>query len=182
MSKIQLYNVGKNYIKVKKLYKEAFPKNERIPIFVLKFLSKKGKADFFEIYDDTKFVGIMYNVYYKDIVFVFYLAIDNQFRGQGYGSKVLDLIKERHSENRIILNIEQINEKFSNNKQRIKRKEFYEKNDFKSLNFFVKEGNEYYEMLCYNKYNLKVTKEDYENLIENFLGKFLYKIYKKISE
>ena len=111
MSEIQLVNYEKYNKKVKKLYKEAFPINERLPIFILKILSKKRKANFYEIYDNTSFIGMLYNVYYKDIVFVLYLAIDNQFRGKGYGSKVLNLIKEKYDKNRIILNIEKINEK-----------------------------------------------------------------------
>lgn len=182
MIEIQLVNYEKNNKKVKKLYKEAFPINERLPIFILKNLSKKAKANFYEIYDNNTFIGMLYNVYYKDIVFVLYLAIDNKFRGKGYGSKVLNLIKEKYDKNRIILNIEEINENALNNKQRIKRKEFYNKNGFKSIDFTVKEGNEIYEMLCYSKNNLKVTKQEYENLVKQFLGKFLYKIYKKISE
>ena len=182
MNKLKLINIQKCNKRVKKLYKEAFPINERLPIFILNSLNKEGISDFFEIYDSNKFIGMLYNVYYKDIVFILYLAIDNKLRGQGYGSKILELIKDKYSENRIILNIEQVNEKEFNNEQRLKRKKFYQKNGFKSLNFTVKEGPEIYEMLCYSKNNLNIDKKEYEALVKHFLGKFLYKIYRKISE
>lgn len=182
MNKLKLINIQKCNKRVKKLYKEAFPRNERLPIFILNRLNKQGTSDFFEIYKKNRFIGMLYNVYYKDIVFILYLAIDNKLRGQGYGSKVLELIKDKFNEKRIILNIEQVNKNAFNNEQRLKRKKFYQNNGFKSLNFTVKEGTEIYEMLCYSKNNSNVDKKEYEILVKNFLGKFLYKVYKKISE
>ena len=114
--------------KVIKLYNEAFPKDEKIPIWLLKLLARKNKAKFYGIYDRKKFVGLLYNIYYKDIVFIFYLAINKETRGQGYGSKILELIKEKYNNHRIILCIEQVDKNSDNYKQRIKRKEFYIKN------------------------------------------------------
>ena len=43
-----------------KLYNEAFPKDERIPIWLLKLLARKNKANFYCIYDNEKFVGLLY--------------------------------------------------------------------------------------------------------------------------
>lgn len=111
--------------RVRKLYDESFPKDEKIPIWLLKLLSRKNKAKFYGIYDNENFIGLIYNVYYKDIVFVFYLAINKELRGQGYGSKVLEFIKRKYSNFRIILSIEQIDKNSNNYDQRIKRKEFY---------------------------------------------------------
>lgn len=88
MNKLHLVSTKKPNKELKKLYIEAFPAIERIPLFLLKLLTKKGKADFFEIYDDTNCIGMLYIVYYKDIVFVFYLAIDNKLRGRGYGTLI----------------------------------------------------------------------------------------------
>lgn len=179
MNELKIVNIPKYNKEIKKLYKEAFPRNERIPINILQLLTSKNKAKFYGIYDGEEFIALLYNVYYKDIVLILYLAINNNFRGKGYGSKVLDLIKQKYSQNRIILNIEQIDENSSNNKQRIKRKEFYQKNGFTSLNYTVKEGKETYEMLCYSKNKSKVSKEEYESLVKYFLKNILYKIYKK---
>ena len=51
--------------KVEKLYNSAFPKEERIPIWLLKLLARKNKAKFYGINDDKKFIGLVYNVYYS---------------------------------------------------------------------------------------------------------------------
>ena len=72
---------------LKKLYKEAFPKNEQVPFWLLKRLSKKENVEFYGIYEESKFAGLVYNVIYKDIVFIFYLAIGKNARGNGYGAK-----------------------------------------------------------------------------------------------
>ena len=45
--------------KVIKLYNEAFPKDEKIPIWLLKKLARKNKAHFYGIYDKEKFIGII---------------------------------------------------------------------------------------------------------------------------
>lgn len=125
----------------------------------------------------------MYNVYYKDIIYVFYLAINENLRGQGYGSKILNLIKDKYSNHRIILNIEEIDKNSDNYKQRVKRKEFYKKNGFYDLNYTIKEAGVTYEMLMYSKKNKDVTKEEFMQLMNSYLGNFLFKyVYKKISD
>ena len=96
--------------KVEKLYNSAFPKEERIPIWLLKLLARKNKAKFYGINDDKKFIGLVYNVYYKDIILIYYFAIDEELRGQGYGSRVLEYIKQKYNKNRIVLSIEQVDE------------------------------------------------------------------------
>lgn len=137
---------------IKKLYKQAFPKEEKAP-------------------------------YYKDIVFVFYLAIDEKLRGQGYGSKILNSIKSKYNNHRIILNIEEIDKSSNNYEQRVKRKEFYRKNGFYDLNYTIKEVGLIYEMMCYNKENKEVSKEEYMELMKNYFGNILFKyVYRKISE
>lgn len=160
--------------KLKKLYNEAFPKEERIPIWLLELLTRKKEAKFYSIYDKEKFVGLIYNIYYKDIVFIFYLAIDEELRGQGYGRKVLEFIKKEYSNLRIILSIEQINQNSNNYKQRIKRIEFYIKNGFRDAHYTIKERNVKYEMLYYNK---NVTLYEFKELMKNYFGKILYKYF-----
>ena len=51
MNKLKLINIQRCNKRVKKLYKEAFPINERLPIFILNSLNKEGISDFFEIYE-----------------------------------------------------------------------------------------------------------------------------------
>ena len=170
MSNLDFIDIKKNK-KVIKLYNEAFPKDERIPIWLLKMLARKNKAKFYGIYDNEKFVGLVYNIFYKDIVFVFYLAIDKGTRGQGYGSKVLKSIKQKYRNYRIILCIEPVDKNSNNYEQRMKRKKFYLKNEFKDSNYTIKERNIIYEMLYYNE---NVTLQEFQELMKNYFGKILY--------
>ena len=186
MSDLTFLEIKENkqyYKEMKKLYNEAFPKNERVPFTILKLLLRKEKAKFYGIYDENNFVGLVYNVFYKDIVYIFYLAINQELRGQGYGSKVLDSIKSKYKHSRIILMIEEIDEKSKNYKDRIKRRNFYYNNGFKNLNYKIREANVIYEMLGYSEDNKKVTNKEFYELMKNYFGNILYKYaYKKISE
>lgn len=168
---------------IKKLYNEAFPKEERVPLWLLKILAKKENVKFYGIYDNEKFIGLSYNIYHKDIVFIFYLAIDSNLRGQGYGSKVLELIKQKYNNHRIILNIEEMDKNSKNYEQRIKRKEFYKRSGFYDLDFTVKEAGVVYETLCYNKDKKQVGKEEYMEFMKKYFGKILsWYVYKNISK
>ena len=177
MNNLDFIDIKKNK-KVTKLYNEAFPKDERIPIWLLKILARKNKAKFYGIYDNEKFVGLVYNIFYKDIVFVFYLAIDKATRGQGYGTKVLDSIKEKYKNYRIILCIEPVDENSDNYEQRVKRKNFYLKNGFKDSNYTIKERNIIYEMLYYNE---NVTSQEFQELMKNYFGKAVYSYFYKTN-
>lgn len=156
---------------VLQLYNEAFPKDERIPICLLKILVRKNKAKFYGIYDNEKFSGLIYNIFYKDIVFIFYLAIDKETRGQGYGTKVLESIKQKYRNYRIILCIEHTDKNSNNYEQRIKRKNFYIKNGFKDANYTIRERNVVYEMLYYNN---NVTLQEFQELMKSYFGRILY--------
>ena len=43
----------------------------------------------------------IYNIYYKDIVFIFYLAIDKETRGKGYGTSSTNGFKKVIQNNRV---------------------------------------------------------------------------------
>lgn len=174
---IKLVNIqdNKNCVKnIRRLYNDAFPKNERVPFFLLKYMATKEKADLYGIYDNTEFIGLLYNVYYKDTVFVFYLAIDSKIRSKGYGSAIIDEIKLRSKNRRIILNIEEVDENSNDFEQQMRRKSFYIKNGFKESSIKTREKNVVYEMLYYGE---NVTYEEYSKLMQNYLGKFLFNLY-----
>jgi len=161
----------KDFDKVKKLYKEAFPKEEITPLPILLFKAKKKDTDFLAIYDGNDLIGLTYICYGDDIAFVLYLAIEENLRGKGYGSQVLELIKNRCDKKRLILNIEKTDSNSPNNEQRLKRKRFYKRNRFKDLKYSTNEGGTEYEMMGYNT---TVSKEEYLNFMKKYFGTFLY--------
>ena len=93
---------------------------------------------------------------------------------------VLDSIKQKYDNHRIVLNIEEIDLNSNNNEQRLKRKKFYEKSGFKDLNYKVKEAGVVYETLCYSPNNVMVSKEEYMEMMKKYFGKLISKyVYRK---
>ena len=156
---------------IKELFYKSFPKNEQMPLWFLLQKARMDFVDFLAIYDDNVFVGFTYLVTNKNLTFVLYLAVNDKIRSKGYGRRVLSVIKKKYPNNRIILNIEAIDETSSNYEQRVKRKNFYTRNGFKNSNLVIKESKVLYEVMINNN---DVTKEEYYDLIKTFTGKILF--------
>ena len=169
---INLINLDKTTIKekVKELYITEFPKYERYPFWFLIYKSKKENSDFYVIYDDTEYIGLLYLTHYKDIVYIFYLAIDPVQQSKGYGSEILHYLTQMYKDKRLLLNIEKVDPSADNYKQRSKRKNFYEKNGFKNTNFEIEKKDIVYEILFSGK---EVYEYEYDALFKSYLGKIL---------
>lgn len=146
--------------KIKNLYIDEFPDYERYPFWLLVYKSKKKNSDFYAIYDDSEYIGLLYLTYYKDIVYVFYLAIDPPQQSKGYGSKILQYLRKIYKDKRLLLNIEKVDRTADNYEQRFKRKRFYEKNGFKNTNFEIEKKDIVYEY-------------EYHAIFKSYLGRIL---------
>lgn len=161
------------YRSIKQLYRTAFPKNEQAPFWMLMRKTKRDGVDFYGIYDSEKWIALLYTITYKDITYIFYLAVSDTARGGGYGSEILKAVKEKYRGNRIALSIETLDEEAPNYRQRVKRKEFYARNGLESLGYTVTEFGVPYEILgCGGA----VSETEYIDLFRDFFGKFIIKI------
>lgn len=158
------------------LYKEAFPKEERAPLFFLKAKSKKKISDCFGIYDKDNFVGLLNLIYHKDIVFVFYFAVRGDLRGKGYGSQILDALKAKFPARRLILTIEDPETPCDNKEQRLQRKAFYQKNGFAECGYSMIEKGIVYQALSYGG---QVRTDELQALLKAYMGGFFYRLYYK---
>lgn len=154
--------------KIKKLYLNTFPKFERLPFWFLIYQSKKKKSDFYAIYDDHDYVGLLFLTYYKDIVYVYYLAIEPSQQSKGYGSDILQYLKETYQDKRLLLNIEKVDKSADNYEQRLKRKNFYEKNGFKNTKFEIETKDIVYEILYSGE---PVYEYEYHALFKSYFGR-----------
>lgn len=171
---IQLADVKKYKKQVKRLYHEAFPKCERAPFFFLRLKAKEDTNAFYAVVDEDAFVGLVYTIRNEKMVYVFYLAIAEEQRGNGYGSKVLSLIKAQYPNHVVTLAIEDTADRTADNyAQRIKRLGFYERNGFTQLQIRVNEAGVVYELLGTES---GVTQAEYLDLMRNYLGAALYKL------
>ena len=121
------------------LYEAAFPASEKKPFSLILEKRATGAVEILLIEDEKKrFRGLLITILHKDMVLIDYFAIDETCRGIGIGSDVLKLFTSRYANKRIFLEIESTVSEFVEDyeiKQR--RKEFYEKNGFLSMNYLV---------------------------------------------
>ena len=169
------YFDSKNRKEIKKIYNNAFPKNEQIPFWILKLSSKSNNTIFKEIIIDNRTAGILFLIFDNDIAYLMYFAINKEMRNKGLGSSILkDLIKKY---NAIILSIETKKNIVSK-----KRKDFYLRNNFYETNKYTKQNGVYYELLCSNK-NYVLTKDKLINIYKKMTNSKLlsYLINKKFE-
>ena len=155
-------NDKKKLKEIKELYDTAFPKEERMPFWLLR--------------KNEEFVGMIHLVYYEDIVYLFFLAVSPEARGQGYGSRIIQALHRRFPFRRIILNIEQVVEGCENYEERRKRKEFYLRNGLKEAGYLTKEFDVVYEMLYLGE---TVSFDEYWAMMSRYFGKIAAKVMKK---
>ena len=92
MENMKSLNYKENHqikIDVKPLYLSAFPKNERPPAHYFFKKAEKENNDIFAYYENDEFIGFSQLTTYKDICYIFFLAVSENHRNEGYGSKIL---------------------------------------------------------------------------------------------
>lgn len=128
---------------VKKLYLDAFPKEERKPYKVMEQKQQEGKMQIWAIVQETmEFCGLAITILYQDMVLLDYFAICPEKRGNGIGSEVLEILKKKYNKCCLFLEIESTEERLegvSKEEQKIrkKRKQFYYQNGMKDTGLSV---------------------------------------------
>lgn len=162
----------KEYKDICRLMRTAFPQNEQIPIGLLRVLAFRKSVNFRAFYEDGRFCGVLYTVEDNKYVFVLYLAVNDRIRSKGYGTKILDWLKQNTAKI-IVLNVEAVNPSAKNALQREKRISFYSRNGiFDTGCRFIDEG-ETYSVLASDIEHF--DSKEYEML----LGRFSLGTYKK---
>lgn len=120
-------------LKIKKLYRTAFPTAERKPFSVIKQMQRDRRGDLWIYEDAGKFLGFATTINGKNAVLVDYLAVNPQARGNGIGSKILQDLRGHYGNDKLFLEIETVTPLADNNEQRARRKAFYLKNGMKEV-------------------------------------------------
>lgn len=159
-----------NEDRARRLMQDSFPPHELMPFWLLMCASKKKGIEFLAVYDEELFVGCVYLAAVSDLTLILYLAIDSTIQSKGYGSRILSEISTRFPDNRVALDIEQLDPNSENYEQRVQRKAFYEKNGFSSTGYMLIEAGYGYEIMARGG---AVGPEDYRMIYRRFLGPFL---------
>jgi GNAT superfamily N-acetyltransferase len=129
--------VAKECAAAKMLYRTAFPKEERLPWWVLRLSAMKSGVELMAYYDGDRFCGFAHTTTTADVLFVMFLAVEDTVRGMGYGSAILDHLKAQGKP--VILNVEPLDDAAPNAAERINRMRFYEKNGFCDTGYNIAE-------------------------------------------
>lgn len=116
---------NETFDKVYEKMTSAFPYEERRDHSDQKECFDKEFFNFFEIIDNETPVGFVSPWVFPDFVYIEHLAIDEDKRSGGYGSKTIELIKELYKKPIILEAEAPVTE------QQIKRIRFYERLGFK---------------------------------------------------
>ena len=111
--------------KVSNLLESAFPEEERPPTkYFFKALEKKENK-LFAYYHDNSFIGFTFLSFYKDVCYIFFLAVSKEYRHQGFGGQIIEDLKKEYSDLVLLLCYEEVNPKYPNYEERVNRKKFY---------------------------------------------------------
>ena len=151
---MEVKKVGLSSSDVKNIYFESFPKNERMPFSMMVAMSKLWNTDFLSFYNDDKLCGFVYLAHNRKIVFVMFLAVDKTLRSKGYGSAILQEIKNRYPNKKIIISIEPCDETAPDTETRKRRKDFYLRNGYEETGYMIKLAGVVQEIIIANgKFN-----------------------------
>lgn len=159
-------------LNIEELYYEAFPKTERVP---LELLFELNNIDVLVFTYEGQFVGFAVMLDKNDISYLLYFAVSSKYRGKGFGSQALELIKNEKHSMRILADLEVQNFKSNNKLQRIKRKKFYSRAGFMESGITYFQKNTEFEILCFGG---EVTKENISSFWNN-VPEQIYKYYKE---
>ena len=142
--------------------KTAFPYEERRDYSDQKECLENKYFKFFEIYDCDLAVGFTALWVFENFVFIEHIAIDEDKRGSGYGSKAIELIKEKYNKPLILEAEAPVTE------QQIKRIKFYNRLGFNVNSFNYTQpsyhGGEGVPLLILS-YPNKLTDEEFDEFL-----------------
>ena len=125
--KIHLKNAKSllDWLKVYRLYREAFPSSERKPFSVILKMSRNKKTDVWCMMKGTSFKGFATTINSREAVLLDYLAVEKSARGQGAGRETLAALMQEYSGRGMFVEIESAFEPGDDQALRRRRRQFY---------------------------------------------------------
>lgn len=154
--------------KIENLYLKSFPKEERIDFKLLTAKAKEGKGYFLGLFDKGDLAGFTFYTGFKVTIYVFYIAIDSKYQSKGYGKLIIEHFMEKFHDHNIMLLVEELDENAENNEQRIRRKQFYLRNNLADDSQFLEVMGVHYELLHRQGYTADV--EEFEEIQAYFFS------------
>lgn len=165
--------------RVKALYREAFPREERAPLWLLRLLAKRGASELLAAFDGETFVGLAIVAQHERLRYVFYLAVEAELRGQGYGSAMLEALQARYPDARMCLCMEDPDVPCDNLPQRLRRAAFYARCGYEPTGVRLTEAGVGYALLSRGG---RVSYDEYYALMEHYMGRVISRaLYRQVQ-
>lgn len=142
---IASFSFFRAYRRVHALYRSAFPPAERVGWYAMVCMALFPGFHFRALTADGRFCGFCYYVTDKDLLCLYYLAIDPAFRGKGVGSEVLRRLKEQGKP--VALLTEAADVPSDNARQRTRRIAFYRRAGFHDLGVHLVDASGTYALM-----------------------------------
>ena len=162
---------------IEPLFVSAFPSNERPTPDIYFDGFDHSDNILYGFYEDDKFIGFSSLVFFEDIAYIFFLAVNDNYRHQGYGSKILSMIKDMYHDYVILLCYEEVDPKYDDYDLRKKREQFYLKNGFISNDIKTNEFGVIFQTAYYGKH--KVSFKQYQQIFLKGFGEWCLKHLKE---
>lgn len=127
----------RQWLKIRRLYRSAFPANERKPFRAIVDIHRSGRGDVWYCTVGGSFVGFASTVKGSELVLVDYLAVDSSRRDGGIGSGILAALQRQYPGGHLFLEIESVWEDVPDREARLRRKAFYLRNGFTPMNLMI---------------------------------------------
>ena len=172
------YKLNQNIKKdIEPLYVSSFPEEERPPVEMFFSFALKEDNDIYAVYDNNSFIGFANLLFYKDLCYLFFLAVSPEYRNKGYGSQIIQEVLKKYPDKTFILCYDEVDDKYSDNELRKRRREFYLRNGFKDNNLKTCEYGVRYDTVYHGSH--QVSFEDYLGIFLRCYGPGVEKIVKK---
>ena len=140
---------------------------------------RKNDNELLGFYLDNRFIGFTNLLFYKDLCYMFFLAVSPEYRNEGFGSQIIQEAFKEYPDKTYVLCYDEVDEKYSDNNLRIRRRNFYLRNGFKDNNLKTLEYGVRYDTVYHGHH--QVPFEDYLGLMIHCYGPLAEKYIKKAS-
>ena len=176
--KLTSANTAEQLSQIEQLYMEAFPPEERKPFSLILQKKEEGLVDILSIEPleakqghtpdlSSPLLGEAILARENGLALLDYFAISPEARGAGIGSKALQLLLQRYSGYRFLLEIESVFHASPDLDWRKKRKEFYLRGGMRCMDYLVCLFGVEMEVLTNG---CLVTFDEYQALYQNIFG------------
>ncbi len=136
-----------NYDQVVALQTTAFPPEECWSMEEILQLIESPHILYKTFWEGDQLDAIMFYNVGQTMVYLFYLAVEERLRSRGYGARLLRWIADAYPEHSIVLNIESPGVGADNEEQRLRRRAFYERNGFHTIETRLYDDTGLYDIL-----------------------------------